>query len=277
MTDSVITFRQRPYLSSVTTNMVPQAAAGYSSEAQQFFDRIADPGTTRKNHYATLIDGLVADSVWTRIQVLMIYAADIEANALINLKSSSHASINVSSTAFTADRGFTGDASADYLETNYVPSVAATQNDHALGAYILNNRTTAAFKWIMGTQTGGADGCGIAPLWVGDVILSQINSTNNDTIAETTARGMTIASRTGAGATEMFRNGVSVQTGTDASTGLSTFEYFVLGMDADGGVSQATDDEVAAIVIGLGMNPTQAAAVSARINTYMTALGINVY
>jgi hypothetical protein len=42
MTDSVISFRQRPYLSSVTTNVVPQAEAGTTGTTLNDADRQAD-------------------------------------------------------------------------------------------------------------------------------------------------------------------------------------------------------------------------------------------
>jgi hypothetical protein len=119
---------------------VPVASGGYSTEAQQFFDRITDPGATRKNAYAAMIDALVSGGVWSKLDCLWILAADIEANALVNLKSSSFSLVVTGTLTFSADSGFTSNGTAgNVLDTNYNPSTAGgnyTQNSACYGLWV---------------------------------------------------------------------------------------------------------------------------------------------
>ena len=78
------------------------------SESAVFLARTSGLDTTHVNAYTALIDGLVADGVWSKFDVLRIYATQNSTTALLNLKSSSFTAVTHGSPSFTADRGFTG-------------------------------------------------------------------------------------------------------------------------------------------------------------------------
>ena len=253
-------------------------ATGYSAEAAQFFARITDPGTTRKNQYAAAIDCLVSNSVWTPMQMLMLYAADIQANALINLKSSSFPNVNNGSVTFTANQGFTGDAATNYLQTGYVPSVNGSQDSQTIGVYILNNRTTTASKIAIGSQdVGGANPLAIGPLWLGGFTWTVNSTAQLVTQTNTTSQGSFAATRRGATDSEGYKNGASLGTNATASSGLNNDEYYILALNANSTPLLFSDDQIAAAWVATGMTTGQVQAVQSCINGYMTALGINVY
>src|SRR5262245_58714994 len=95
-----------------------------TTEAAQFLARTSGLDTAHTNAYTALIDGLVADGIWSKLDLLHIYATQDSTNALLNLISSSFTGITHGSPTFTADRGFTGvsGSSTVYIDTQFNPN-----------------------------------------------------------------------------------------------------------------------------------------------------------
>lgn len=258
-----------------------------SAECQQFLSRITDPGATRNALYCTLIDGIVADGVWTKLDKLEIWAADIQGNALVNLKSSSFSPSTLTGTvSFSADHGFTGNAGNFFLDTGFNPNTAGgnyTQDSASWGAYVLTSRAATANKSNFGADNSGAF-TRVANLNVfdtgggGTVSTFTNNATASSSAAPGTSQGSWGVSRTGATAGSITRNGAQVTTFVTASVGLPTANFYFFAVNI-GGTFGAVADQMAAGYIGGGLTSAEQNNLSNRINIYMTNLPtpINVY
>jgi hypothetical protein len=251
---------------------------GYSTEAQQFFDRITDPGSTRKTHYATLIDGLVSDGIWTKLDALWITAADIAGNAVINLKSSSFSMTNHSAT-FEADRGYTGDGATAYIDTGYNPTTASgnfTTNAGHISAWGRTSRASAT-EALIGLGNSGTSYRSVLMPRFADFLYCTINSDSGgpQTFSNTSSNGFFVNNRSGLNAVQGYRNGSSL--GTEAATSDAragpNANFALLANNEDGGRIWYTSDQIAAASIGGSLNATEVGNFYTRVQTYMTAVG----
>jgi hypothetical protein len=121
-----------------------------SPQSLQFLNRLATyPDTNRAAAYSTLIDGLYADGVWSKIDILNIYAAADTATALTNLIQSSFNSSVVGSLTFTTNSGYVGSGTnSSYINTTFNPTVG-TPN------FALNSASVFAWR---ATAPGGDNG-----------------------------------------------------------------------------------------------------------------------
>ena len=255
-------------ISRTFTITVIDVVAEYSTEAQQFFDRITDPGTTRKNLYATLIDGLVTDGIWTQIDVLKIYAADIQGNALINLKSASFPSVISGAPTFTADQGFLGDGIDDHLASGFNPTSAGGNWVQDAASFWMYALTNAQFTTtVVGNQT--APRLTMIPFNTSNQMEARLNDNTADVRANLNGNGFFGVQRTAAATKQLWENGV--QNGADfatASTGLPNAELWELGSNT--GVHNAV--EIAAVLYG-GSMAGKESALNGHIVTFLTAVG----
>jgi hypothetical protein len=191
---------------------------GYSAEAQQFFDRISDPGTTRKNLYAACIDSIVSAGVWAKLDALYIFAANSQSNALTNIKQSSYGATAVNSPTFVTDRYFQGDGSTAYLDSNFNPTTASspnfTQNSACNFGWVLNNATNA--NRVLGAVSGTANR--LVPRSTTNNAQWEINQTTANTVSNSDSSGLFLLNRSGSAAARLYRNGSELQTSTAAST-----------------------------------------------------------
>jgi methionine-rich copper-binding protein CopC len=263
---------------SSTTTWSFTTTSGTSSEAQQFFDRITDPGATRKGYLETLIDGLVTDGIWTKLDALWMFAQDISGNALINLKSASFNATLVNAPTFTADQGYAGNGSSSYVRSNFVPSTAGgnyTQNSASGGIYIRTSRATSNAYCDMGHRSGNR--FTIIPRWSDGHNYSTVNAGAESDLTAANAQGFHALSRTSNTEFLGYRNGTLVDTETSGSAALSTIEIFICAGNNAGSAADFSTDQIAAAFLGGGLDGTEVGNLSSRINAYMTSLGTNVY
>src|SRR4051812_41014056 len=103
---------------------------GSCPTASAFLARTSALDATHTAAYSALICGLVSDGIWTKFDVLHIYATQDDTTALLNLVSTSYTGTANGGITFTTDRGYTGtDLSATkFISTNFVPNVGGTQH-----------------------------------------------------------------------------------------------------------------------------------------------------
>jgi hypothetical protein len=243
---------------------------GYSAEAQQFFDRISDPGTTRKNLYAALIDGLVSDGAWALLDALYLFAADNQTTALTNLKQSSYGATAVNSPTFVTDRYFQGDGSTSYLNTNFNPTTASspnyTQNSATMFGWVLNN--AAADRTIIGNTAGWNSW--LYPRSEGSSYSFAINgySTGYTFGSASTSAGLSCADRSGANECKFYRNGTALTTTTPSASLVDETIKILRGAGGCNGAHQ-----IAAAGLGASLDATKQAALYSRLQTYLQGVG----
>lgn len=232
---------------------------------------VANGGTVsaaRKTLVDNLIVGLKADGVWTKLDRLWLHAAENAPSALTDLVTNTLAT-TVNSPTFTTDRGYTGNGSTQYINLHYNQSTNGVNftTNSASGFLYQRTQDTAAFHITFGSYNacvmimgnGGA--------------LQACNIVDGSFSTITPANGIVVLSRTGASVRNFYNNGSNVLSDTQAAAGSLNADMYILG-DGSVGYSSA---QVASCGFGGGLSSTEQASLSTRINTYMTAIGANVY
>jgi len=259
-----------------------------SAELTQFLTRITAPSGPRKTAYATLIDGLVADGLWTKLDCLWIIAAAAAATARTNLKQSTYTLTAAGGVSFATDLGYTPvTATTDYLNTGYNPSTAGgnlTLNSASMGVYVLTNDTAGDnASCEMGGAEPGAQLMIQTGLFTSTWFAYGINDAGgNGAAGAGTSRGMWAVSRTAASGTDAkvgYRNGSSIITATTVSSSIPNLPMFIGSYNNNGASNGGSPNphQYAAAFIGGGLTGAEVTTLSTRINAYMTTLGINVY
>jgi hypothetical protein len=236
---------------------------GYACpEARAFLDRTTNLGGKYRKAYVDLINGLVADGVWSRLDVLYIFATQDETNALLNLKSSSFAASKQNSPTFTVDQGFTGLASAN--NNIIVPSFTGypqfVRNDCHVSVWEYSSRAGASLSLLQQNGFGW-----LYSRTAGDTFDAHIAETAGAmSVASTESRGHFMGHRTASTAEAAYRDGVEVATSAQASLALGA---------GTGTLPQSTATWTISIFsLGLSL-PARQAALFNRLRIYMNAVG----
>lgn len=218
-------------------------------------------------------------SVWDRMDFFYVFSNEVNtaSEALINWNDpGTFDADNVSSTAFTAYEGFTGDGVADYISTNWIPSSDGTNytlNSASFGIYLRVNVDEANIA------IGCSDGTQLISLRprAGGTATARVNSSATIAYNTTEARGLWVVTRRGANEVEMYRNGGSVATDTDVSVGLPTKELTILAeYDYNDEIILFSTNQVSIAFVMNQISDAEATAINTIIETYMDALNKGV-
>lgn len=250
------------------------AAAGYDVDALAYFAAMtSQPDATRKSQINTLILGLKADSLWAKIDWLLLMAAhDFAAGtpqaARVNVRNPSKVAAVVGTLTNSA-LGITGDGTTGALNFGeafqQAPNVYS-QNSAFLMSYV--NGGADAGTYEIGTPVDNSIRLGARG--VGLVENSRLNS-GNTAVTSTGVNGCRIISRTGATAGDLYRDGVAMLAGVLPVSGSPPTNF--------GRVFQSNTDfsarRVAAVASGGGLTSGEAANLRLHILNYLTAIGAN--
>lgn len=245
-------------LRSLTLGGPTGGAEGYSTEAQQFFDRVSDPGTTRKDLYAAMIDDLVSAGVWAKLDVLQMYAAADAATALTNLIQSSFGGTEINSPTFTADQGYI--TSGNPIDIGFNPTTASgnfSQDSASIGVWIKSVGIGGqVFKY-----SDGDTGVQIWPRFGDGKMYLSLNSSDDGTGQTTaTSAGFSAGSRNSSSSYDYYKNGSNIGTRSAASTSLHNSVF-----NLDSGDPMCS-------VCGGGLDDTEQTALYDAIHTYLQAV-----
>jgi hypothetical protein len=251
-------------------------------QAATFLARTTGLTTKERNAYIRLINGLVADGMWSRFDWLYIYATGVQANANLNLVSTSHPITPTASPVFTPGVGYVGNG-AGYLTNAFTPSVHGVnlqRNSATIGAYISNNRTSNANVAIMGSAVPGSF-IYMVPLNASTIVY-EMNSAAFPTASNASTQGLWINTRvlsTGAGAQNLYKNNspTAIATASATSAALNNGSFIQLGLNNNGTPGSFCSDTLAASFACNGVTGAESAMLARRINDYMRALNVNVF
>lgn len=266
-------------------SVISFAAAGGNDAATTAWVNavVADGGSvsgTQTTRVNTLIVGLKADSLFTILDRLWLYAGESDAHQakidIINLGTHT-----LNGTPTLAAGGYTGNGTSQYIATGFNPATAGghyVQDSAALGAYVRTNN--AAYD--SGVFIGASDGSNSAHLYLAQnsgAAFCKVNTTTFTSCVITTQQGMWVSTRTASNAQAVYRNGNTTAIGSDSnvSSGNVNKELYALAFNNNGSAGLWVPDQVSAILIGGALTATQASNLASRINAYMTSWGINVY
>ena len=245
---------------------------GFTPQALALFARMSPtPSPARKVLINQTIAALIGAGVWTKLDVLQIYAADAQANALLNWISSSYNSTAVNSPTFTADRGFTGDGVSAYLNTGYAASSGPKwgQNDHSFGRWL---RTGPGGG---GMDLGAYETATLKSAYVLSNVGAQYQVSDSGTLQTVNASviGSVTATRTASGSFDIYKNGAFVTNVVAVSRAGSTLSMYVLAYNFDGGAATFSSNQLGAIYMGAALTAGDTLALHNALQAYMTGVG----
>lgn len=264
------------------------AGSGYSytnAEAATLVAAMSSaPDDTRKGVIDTCIGAIKTAGVWTKLDCLWILAAHDSQAALLDWKNLSDATA-VNSPTFTTDRGFTGDGSTSYINTNFTPStdgVNYTQNSACMGAYLNAGTDTAVSgpNSIGFNSNSNARQSRIEP-WRsatgGATVRVRMNDATATTVGTIATRfGLTASNRSASNAVQVYRNGSSIGTSAVTSAALGTIDAYILGFNDAGLLTGQNDNRCAAAFVGGSLTSTEHADLFTAIEAYLDAVGAGV-
>jgi hypothetical protein len=246
---------------------------GFGVEANGFLDRTTGLDTTHRNAYGALIDGLIDDGVWAKLEAFYIFATQDEATALLNIRSTLNNATAHNSPPWVANQGYTGGGTR-YINTHY--------NPRAEGLLYLQNDA----HWMVRSNTNSAENsCSLGSdaqnlHWV-------LRYTNNNNFARfhngggpswagiTDSRGNFVVERINSTTKVLYRNGSAVASPlTQVATTIANRDIYILATNQASGVPfLPSARQTAAASFGASLGATLVAAFNTRINDFMTAVG----
>lgn len=256
----------------------PTPPAGYCVDYQDVLTAFGtQPHDTIKTKQNAMVYSLDSAGYWDRMDVFYIFAAhEASTESLINwIAPGTCDADNVSATAWTIWEGYTGDGVADYISTNYNPSVNAVNisiDNFTAGIYLrINKQENPA---VFGATSGGSY-IYLVPRDVSDGLSGSINSAADIiTPSSVNSSGLWLVTRTASNATAVYRNGGAFDSEADVSGVLVNQEITVL--KRNGAATFSTNQVSIFFVMNGVVNATEAGKINVIIEKYMDSLGRGV-
>jgi hypothetical protein len=134
----------------------PEPPPSLSPEARQFVDRLVAPISGAETaQYAAVIDALVAQGAWAKLDGLYIHGPQNDANIVVNLKSATPNASFVNSSKFTflPGYGLVGAAAGNCPNVSYAPFMNTNFNAATAGGHYVRDNASAG----VGVRTPGED------------------------------------------------------------------------------------------------------------------------
>lgn len=218
-----------------------------------------------------MVSALVDSGYWDRMDHLLITATNTEENALINWINPG-TNDAISTETFTEYEGFQGDSASTYTITGFTPYDDvdnASLNSLTAGIYVRNENNGNGLLY-----DANASGR-LSFQFSGNVASVYINSTNSLADAQSSTTGLWNITRRAADDMELYRNGVSQDTESDASTGLAQAVVRINRSSAGAGTLYCNFQWSVWYVID-GISDTDDDGLFVIFETYMDGLGKGV-
>jgi hypothetical protein len=251
------------------------SASSYDPAALTYFAAMTvQPDAPRKALINTLIVGLKADGVWTKLDWLVLLASHDTQASLLNAKAPAKILSAVSSPTFTTDRGWTGDGVGAYLLFPELFNAAGngfTQDSATIGEWCnLQGAGGGLNQYHFGNTNGTNPSTRIASRGDGG---SETFKLNNSTTLTAVASSSRLGHRTvtrNSGNPIFYKAGAQTANPADTSVGVSATAPCLLRDNA-----VYTVDRLASAYFGAGMTAANVAAIHTRLGTFLTAIGAN--
>ena len=258
----------------------PAAGGGFGAHATAYLARTSGLDATYINAFGAYIDGLDADNLFSKFDVLYWYGHQDSTNAQLNLVSTSFNATIHGSPTFTADRGFTGvDGSTTvYIDPGFNPTTASSpkyvQNSAHISVWNLTNATNT------NPAVGGKNGASsintyLFPKYVDSNSYFRINNdglTGSISGLSPVGHFLGNVSNSGTNGLQGYYNGGLVTTESKA-TSLPNFNLYSLGYNG-AGTANGCGQQQLMFSLGSSLSSTDAANFYNRNRTLATALGV---
>jgi hypothetical protein len=225
------------------------------------------------------ICGLKADDLWGLIDGGNFPCLETLAQGLVDFRNPARVATTAPgfTSTFTAYRWVTGSGSASgsqdaYIEIPFNPSTAGGNwSLNSVHTLVACGNDVAGSTVELGTNTGGDDYYHVVRNASSQFQIRSNSSATSGIAGMASSVGITIASRTGANAIAVYSNGsLHGNVTTQPSVSVPNGNLRVLQLQG----SLATTKSVQAIIFGAGLDATQAANLTARVQTAIAAWAV---
>jgi len=258
------------------TAPTPPEEDEYYSEYQTVYNAFGtEPHDTIADLQEALVYSLDTAGYWDKMDVFYVFASHNGTDALINwVNPGTYDATNVSETSFTQWEGFTGDGTADYINTNLSladEGLNTSMNDVAFGIYINNNIQSGGYAF--GTNTTGSHAVYFRPRGTDNVLYYKINQSAATTVnPNTDSEGFFIITRTASNVTHAYKDGSSLGGATNSSTQINDLDIFILARNDSGSAAGFAAFSVAIFFIMNEVVQDDVTAINTIISTYIDSI-----
>ena len=232
---------------------------------------------------ATLIDGLVSDGVWAKLDALYVLAQQNATDVRLNLIGTNYhlTDVNTNNLIFTQYVGcsFTNNSSLDTgFNAVSAPSPHYTANNASYGVW--SYQTIVENFAVMGNGAAGASDSIMYPTYSNGTFYARLNdNTSGGTPGPGNSKGLFTGDRPSSATLVQYFNGSSSGSLASTSAGV-TNATFTIGQ-SQGFLRQdkpapriSTSQTLSAAFIGASLGAAGQLALYNRLRTYMTAVGV---
>lgn len=245
-----------------------EVSSEYDADADAWFNACSTmPSPPQKYIYNNLVLGLKADGLWDAAKWLLPLAGHAAPDIYRNMKSPAQVATPSGGLTIVVDRGVTGNGTTGFIDLGVAPNAIAGFAQDSAAMLTVVRTAGAATVNIVGSSA--ATSLLFNPKNGSGNIQSRLNDVMSAALANAGSRaGRWITSRTAGAGYDRYRDGTALAAVVEASTGVATTNVYVLQHAA-----AFANDELSFFGIFSGLTPTQAAALDARVASYLTAIG----
>ena len=264
-------------------NVTVVAEAAFNAEYQAVYDAMTSkPIQAIAIAQNTMVATLISAGVWAKLDAFYLFAQHTNAasEALINwLNPGTYDATAVSSPAFVALEGFTGDGSLDYINTNLNPGDGGTYkyllDDSSGGVYSRSDVQEDAYEF--GARDGANRGVTMALYFTGGSFLySYANSDNPGNYVNSDSLGMYVTSRNNSADFQVYKNSVEIIDETETSILIPNYDIYALGQNNAGSLLVPSTKQLSCLHLGGSLTPTEITALTNAVEAYMDSNGKGV-
>jgi hypothetical protein len=226
--------------------------------------------TPQLRRISTLIATQKAAGVWQQLDREWVFAAENATQALIDLKARSSATA-VNSPTFTAWRGYAGNGSTSYVNTNFNTSTGTlfTQNSAHWGVWQRTAKTVGAVGNHGNVNTdAGTNGVYVDFSSPGGRINDAGGAVSPAIVGGV---GHLLLNRTAAAVSYAYYNGAKGVLNSTASQTPQNLTLWIGGRNLVGSINQASNAQVSAATAGAGLTDAQVLALYNTLAVYQAA------
>lgn len=264
-------------LGSVLMPATGDGGVTYDPDAAAYFARISSqPSAARKAALNTLVIALKTGGVWSNLDALVIHASHDTATARLNAVANQFNATLVNSPDFLTDRGYAGDGSSSYLDSQFNPSTGTpkyAQNSAHLGVWSLTD-AAASVAEIGARATSIANQAILFPRSAINQMLARVNlDTGAATPDPGNSLGHFVGVRTAASVHVAYKDGAELASDASTSTAPPNLNFFLGAGNTGGTPGLYSTRRVAIRHWGAGLTAAQVLAAKNAFQTYLTTIG----
>ena len=251
-------------------------------DAQAFITAAAITDATQQTAINTLVTSLKSNNIWTKMKAIYPFVGGTASTHKWNLKDPRDLDAAfrlVFSGGWThSSTGATPNGTNGYANTRLTPSNHLSQNSLSFGYYTRNipGSSTASVAIMGSTKNDFTNGVYFIGRFNGNSLnYSRVATNFTDTFSISAVAGLFYVSRIVSTEYKTYRNAVTLNTHAVNSTGLSTNEMWIgginFGVQFDFGVG-----ECAFSYISSGLTDTEASNLYTAVQAFQTTLGRQV-